>query len=115
MQGAAQPFYHVFIDARDCPEQGSDEAVQVAYVAQEQLRWPAQEGKTWLEEFAPPSPHAELQHPLKYHFFLGPDAQGDFIPTAELRSAYHAKRQDVYPKGDSTTGGAGQDGQAPTS
>jgi hypothetical protein len=101
VQGLEQPFYHILVDIRDweelAPEQGTK--VPTAYVAEESLSWPAQEGQSWLEKYEDTA-RVEFRHPFEYLFFLGPDAQGDFVPTTELRAAYNEERQDVHPRSD---------------
>ena len=100
VQGAAQPFYHLVLDARDWRESaGSPRAltdVPLAYAAEEQLAYPQQMDLTWAEKY-PDGPRKEFVHPFEYILFLGKDNHGDYLPTKELRTAYNEQRRDVYP------------------
>ena len=87
-RGRQQPFYLLLPDAG---EVGDGDCVM--YVAEDRLR--------------PPPPLAEgdevpdpVQHSFAYLLYLGPDAQGGYIPTRELRERYGQPRLDVWPPGE---------------
>jgi hypothetical protein len=95
-QGARQPFYHLVLDSRDWGKNGWDpNVIPVGYAPEEQLHAPALEGSTWLQEF-PDGPRATFVHPFEYHLFLGIDHEGNFLPSAELRTIYGEMRRDVH-------------------
>ena len=87
-RGRQQPFYVVLPDAGDV---GDSECVM--YVAEDRLRPlpPLAAGDACPEPVA---------HSFAYHLYLGPDAQGGYIPTRELRERYGAPRVDVWPPGE---------------
>lgn len=88
-RGKKQPFYVVLPDTGDV---GGDDAC-VMYVAEDRLRPPPALAQ------GDECPEA-VQHPLAYSLFLGPDAQGGYIPTRELRERYGQPRADVWPPGE---------------
>lgn len=90
-QGAAQRWYHVLLDHRDWPQ----DQPAVAYAAEELLSAP-QAPLTWADEHG----NDRFVHPYGYTLFLGEDAQGDMLPTRQLRDRYAQQRQDVHPKDD---------------
>ena len=49
---------------------------------------------TWADEHG----DDRFVHPYRYTLFLGEDAQGDMLPTRQLRDRYAQQRQDVHPK-----------------
>lgn len=119
VQGKDQPFYHLVIDTRDWweslgrPNLDSSallSEVPVAYAAEEVLTCPSQEGLTWNQKY-PDGPKKDFMHPFEYILFLGKDNHGDFIPTAELRTAYNEQRRDVYPVDAKNQGGSDSDPQ----
>eukprot|EP00271_Cylindrocystis_brebissonii_P008228 TRINITY_DN22252_c0_g1_i1.p1 TRINITY_DN22252_c0_g1~~TRINITY_DN22252_c0_g1_i1.p1 ORF type:complete len:416 (+),score=70.45 TRINITY_DN22252_c0_g1_i1:570-1817(+) len=91
-RGRNQPFYQLLTDVREL------NSFFVAYVAEDQL--------------APLLSKEEQQkpfnHPYTYLLFYGTDAQGDFIPTRELREKYNAARHELpYDEDESGDGGEG--------
>jgi hypothetical protein len=109
-QGEKQPFYHLIVDNTAWRDAGWDSImIPCAYVPQEQLWAPADQGSTWVQTY---SGH-RLQHfihPYSYLLFLGNDNAGDFVPVPELRNLYGVPRKDVYPvegDGDSPESGEG--------
>lgn len=95
--GTQQPFYHLLVDDRDWGAAGMDPArPPAAYVAEELLWSPAEEGTTWVQKHGGTA-DKDFLHPYGYLLFLGSDNHGDFIPTAALRDRYNEERRDVYP------------------
>ncbi|GAQ88307.1 UVR domain containing protein [Klebsormidium nitens] len=87
-RGRQQPFYQVLVDMQQSP------STLVAYVAEENVEVPEEEDEE-------PFPH-----PYLYLLFYGQDANGDFIPTKQLREKYDAPRHELPydpPEEDSTT------------
>lgn len=81
--------------------------IPCAYVPQEKLYAPADEGSTWLQKYAG-HPLEEFTHPYSYVIFLGKDNVGDFVPVPELRNLYGVPRKDVYPPEGDPEGDAGE-------
>lgn len=73
----------------------------LAYVPQETLYAPAEDGTTWLQKYDGGELEA-FSHPYEYLLFLGRDSSGDLIPVQELRNVYGVPRKDVYPPEGST-------------
>lgn len=97
MQGEKQPFYHVLIDNYAWIDAAWDKVmIPCAYIPQEKLSAPSDEGSTWLQKYEG-EPLEEFSHPYNYLLFLGKDNAGDFVPVPELRNLYGVARKDVYP------------------
>ena len=114
LQGEKQPFYHLVIDSYAWKAAGWETVmVPCAYVPQELLCAPADEGSTWIEKYTG-NDLEPFSHPYQYILFLGQDNAGDFIPVPELRNIYGVARKDVYPpEGDTSGDSSGSDGESP--
>ena len=95
-RGRDQPFYMVMPDVRGLS------AIGIAYLAEDVLRAAA--------PAAPGAAGAVAEHPYTYMLFLGPDAQGGYVPTQGLRERFGAARHDVGPP-PSDDGGAQGSGE----
>eukprot|EP00892_Ulva_mutabilis_P012219 jgi/Ulvmu1/936/UM102_0019.1 len=114
-QGEDQVFYHLLLDMREWQANAWDATVMpVAYAADEALSAPADDGRTWLQEYKG-QPRAAFIHPYEYLFFLGTDNRGDMVPTPQLRNMYSVPRRDVFPVAnddDGYEGGSDDSGTA---
>jgi hemimethylated DNA binding protein len=97
--GAAQPFYHLLVDAGAWPAD-ADDAPPVAYVAEELLVAADTPEARAPGAPAPPLGAGALQafsHPYAYQLFLGADGAGGLLPCAQLREKYGVARRDSPP------------------
>lgn len=107
-------FYHLLLDMREWQANAWDSTVMpVAYAAEETLTSPAENGRTWLQEYKD-QPRSSFIHPYEYLFFLGADNHGNFVPSPQLRNMYGVPRRDVYPidDDDGYDGGSSDSGTA---
>jgi len=81
----------VLVDSRDWANEVN--RAPVAYVAEELLTAPAMRGSTWVQENRSGD---EFQHPYSYLLFLGRDAEGNYVPSSQLRDVYSQQRRDVH-------------------
>jgi len=102
--GLGQLFYILLVDIRDFGDQAlrDPNLAPITYIAEEELAsvpFPLDEVgddrvPTWKDTFG----EDPLQHPYLYMLYLGPDAEGNLIPTRALRNRYKIARWDVYGK-----------------
>jgi hemimethylated DNA binding protein len=120
--GAAQPFYHLLVDAGAWPAD-ADDAPPVAYVAEELLVAADAPEARAPGAPAPPLGAGALQafsHPYAYQLFLGADGAGGLLPCAQLREKYGVARRDSPPPEEAAAaeeegeeeGGGAEDGGA---
>lgn len=76
-----------------------------AYVAEELLCTPEQEGTTWIQAYEG-TDKLDFHHPFTMILYLGRDNEGNYIPTPALRSVYNESRRDVWPPPPRRSGAA---------